>query len=281
MSIASEITRLQTAKADIKAAIENKGVTVPSAATLDEFSDYIDEISGGGGGGIDWDDFVNLTAPESITLDTATVIQKYTFAGTGVQSISSDSVTEIKEYAFCECPNLKSISFPNLTVMRSGTGSNTNSNGNFFINCNSLETLYLPKLQDVYGNLAFAVNNMTKAANPVVLPSIRNLGVRAFRGFKASVIDLGPNLVQILADTFYNAPTPIPILILRGSAVVPAASTDAIRDLRAVYVPSALIESYKTATNWSTRYDAGYITFHAIEGSQYETAYADGTPISA
>lgn len=50
MSIASEITRLQTAKADIKAAIEDKGVTVPSAAMLDEFSDYIDEISGGGGG---------------------------------------------------------------------------------------------------------------------------------------------------------------------------------------------------------------------------------------
>lgn len=52
MSIASEITRLQTAKADIKAAIEGKGVTVPSAATLDEFSDYVSAISGGGGGSI-------------------------------------------------------------------------------------------------------------------------------------------------------------------------------------------------------------------------------------
>lgn len=279
MSIASEIARLQTVKADIKAAIEDKGVTVPSGSTLDNFADLVEAIqTGGGGGGIDWDDFVNLTAPESIVLDTATVIQKYTFAGTGVQSISGDSVTEIKEYAFYECPSLKSVSFPNLTVMRNGTGSNTNSNGFFFNNCNSLETLYLPKLQDVYGNYAFAMNNMTKAANPVVLPSIRNLGARAFRGFNASVIDLGPNLVQILADTFYNGS--IPILILRGSAVVPVVSTDAIRSLRAVYVPSALIESYKTATNWSTRYDAGYITFYAIEGSQYETAYADGTPIT-
>ena len=42
MNIASEITRLQRAKADIKTAIENKGVTVPSSTTLDDYSTYID-----------------------------------------------------------------------------------------------------------------------------------------------------------------------------------------------------------------------------------------------
>lgn len=47
MSIASEITRLQNAKADIKTAIEAKGVTIPSNATLDEYSDYVEEISTG------------------------------------------------------------------------------------------------------------------------------------------------------------------------------------------------------------------------------------------
>jgi hypothetical protein len=48
MSIASEITRLQNAKADIKTAIEAKGVEIPSNATLDEYSDYIEEIPSGG-----------------------------------------------------------------------------------------------------------------------------------------------------------------------------------------------------------------------------------------
>lgn len=47
MSIATEISRLQTAKADIKAAIEAKGVTVPSTAKLDVYDDYIAQISGG------------------------------------------------------------------------------------------------------------------------------------------------------------------------------------------------------------------------------------------
>lgn len=50
MSIASEITRLQQAKADIKTAIEGKGVTVPSDATLDAYDGYIDDIEQGGGG---------------------------------------------------------------------------------------------------------------------------------------------------------------------------------------------------------------------------------------
>lgn len=48
MSVADEIVRLQGAKADIKSAIEAKGVTVPSSATLDDYDDYIAQISGGG-----------------------------------------------------------------------------------------------------------------------------------------------------------------------------------------------------------------------------------------
>ena len=44
MTIASEITRLQWAKADIKTSIEGKGVTVPSSASIDEYSWYIDQI---------------------------------------------------------------------------------------------------------------------------------------------------------------------------------------------------------------------------------------------
>ena len=55
MSVASEITRLQGAKADIKTAIEAKGVTVPSATTLDGYSALIAQISGGGGGGLEYE----------------------------------------------------------------------------------------------------------------------------------------------------------------------------------------------------------------------------------
>lgn len=48
MTIASEITRLQGAKADLKTSIEAKGVTVPSSATIDTYSGYVDQIQQGG-----------------------------------------------------------------------------------------------------------------------------------------------------------------------------------------------------------------------------------------
>lgn len=47
MSIATEITRLQGAKADLKTAIEAKGVTVSSSALLDAYPALVDSIQTG------------------------------------------------------------------------------------------------------------------------------------------------------------------------------------------------------------------------------------------
>ena len=49
MSVQSEITRLENAKAAIKAAIEGKGVTVPDATLLDGMAQLIESIEVGGG----------------------------------------------------------------------------------------------------------------------------------------------------------------------------------------------------------------------------------------
>ena len=50
MSITDQIRRIKNAKAAIKQAIQNKGVTVSDTAKLDEYAGYIDNISGGGSG---------------------------------------------------------------------------------------------------------------------------------------------------------------------------------------------------------------------------------------
>ena len=47
MAVADEITRIQGAKADLKTAIEAKGVTVPSSALIDDYPDYVDAIQQG------------------------------------------------------------------------------------------------------------------------------------------------------------------------------------------------------------------------------------------
>lgn len=54
MTIASEITRLQWAKWDIRISIWNKWVSVPSSAKLDDYSAYIDQIQQGS-----WDDILS------------------------------------------------------------------------------------------------------------------------------------------------------------------------------------------------------------------------------
>lgn len=52
MSIQTEITRLESAKAAIKTAIEGKGVTVPAGTLLDGMASLIESIAAGGGGDI-------------------------------------------------------------------------------------------------------------------------------------------------------------------------------------------------------------------------------------
>ena len=42
MSVATELNRIISAKADIKTAVANKGVTIPDDKLIDEYADYID-----------------------------------------------------------------------------------------------------------------------------------------------------------------------------------------------------------------------------------------------
>lgn len=48
MSVADEILRIQQAKSDLAASIENKGVTVPAATTLDGYAALVDQIQQSG-----------------------------------------------------------------------------------------------------------------------------------------------------------------------------------------------------------------------------------------
>lgn len=50
MSIATEVSRLHSAKVAIKSAIEGKGVTVPDTTLLDGMAALIESIEAGGGG---------------------------------------------------------------------------------------------------------------------------------------------------------------------------------------------------------------------------------------
>ena len=69
MSIASELTRIQGAKADIKAAIEGKGVTVPASAKIDAYQDYVDAIQQGSAPSLQSKSVTPSTSQQSVQAD--------------------------------------------------------------------------------------------------------------------------------------------------------------------------------------------------------------------
>lgn len=82
-TIAQEITRLQTAKADIKTAIEAKGVTVPSSALISDYDTYVSQITGGGSQPV----LTTLTATENGTYTPGVGTDGYSQVVVNVQQI--------------------------------------------------------------------------------------------------------------------------------------------------------------------------------------------------
>lgn len=66
MSIQTELTRITNAKAAIKAAIEGKGVTVPSGTLLDGMASLIESIQAGSGGFENIQTVTGSFTPESL-----------------------------------------------------------------------------------------------------------------------------------------------------------------------------------------------------------------------
>lgn len=158
MSIATEITRLQTAKADLKTAIEGKGVTVPSATLLDGYASLVSSIPSGGG---DWlDDYLSGRITEIIYTGTSNIMGiafgKNTllkFVGTkttritplfqwntGIQVASFPKLTDFDSNAtFQGCSKITTIDLGIVGWIPNNT----------FVNCTLLDKLILRKSNGV------------------------------------------------------------------------------------------------------------------------------------
>jgi hypothetical protein len=149
-----------------------------------------------------------------------------------VTGYSNPTLTELGMYAFYGCNKLTSISLPSLTT--AGTYA--------FMECTKLTEVAFPSLTAVVGSMFRRCLGLVKADFT--------------------------NVTSIAAYGFYQC-THLETLILRGNSVCTLANTTtALNETLIakgttgyVYVPSALVESYKVATNWSTY--AG--RFRAIE----------------
>lgn len=216
-----------------------------------------------------------------ITLE-GTQIRNYAFANSAITGIIGLNVTRLEASAFSRCANLVNVNLPKATA--SGDGDAVSN----FEYCTSLESIILPAYHNMWN---YMFRGCTKLKT-IVMPALRQLARPNSFGSDTALekIDIGgkntsnPNS---MAASWVSGCTSLDTFILRYSIQVKLSNISAFTNTPfasdgsggTLYVPSALISSYEAATNWSTI--LGYSTNQIlpIEGSIYETQYADGTPI--
>lgn len=248
MSIASEISRIQQAKADIKTAIEGKGVTVPSNALLSTYGTYVSQIEGGGGGSsadtqalIDLieRDAQALTIPSGTTKIGNNAFYRYS----GMTSVTiPNTVTSIGTYAFAYCDKLTNIPIP------SGV---TSIDSYAFYYCEKLTNITIPSGITSIGSCTFLFCYSLTSVN---IPSrVTSIGSQAFyRCTGLTSIDIPSGVTSIGNLAFEGCSGLTSITVER--ATPPTLGSNAFSNTNncPIYVPSASVETYKGASVWST-----------------------------
>ena len=200
-----------------------------------------------------------------------------------LKKISGDlsSVTTLSNSAFEGCSSLREIKLPNITSIGANalTGCSSLTSVEIpkvtslnlaFTGCSHLKSVNLPLVESC-GNLTFSqCNNLTEinipnatsinnsflvceALKTIDLPSVGTIAYRSFEG--SSLLE---TLILRKTDTICTLGSSIGTAIHSGSPIVKGTGY--------IYVPKALIEDYKVATNWS----AVANQFRAIEDYPYE-----------
>ena len=153
-----------------------------------------------------------------------------------------------------------------------------------FVNMALPDAMNFMSVKSVQQNL---FDSSTTGARVVVFPSLESTGNYVFADQSLTeIVDLGTKMPNI--NTWYfSGASKMLTLIIRKASIVSIANINSFNGTPfasgktggTLYVPSALISSYQSATNWSTILGYANNQILPIEGSIYETQYADGTPI--
>lgn len=234
-----------------------EGGTSVRLPTAGKYCDRDIVVTATGGGGGDSDELAELLANELTSLDSnATSVRQYTFRGaTVLASVNLPKATSIGDSAFYGCTKLKSVNMPLVESIKTYA----------FYGCAKLESINMPLVESI-GSYALGGCSILPT---IVLPSLTTGASNMLRYCnKLSTIDL-PVILNIVASMFADCPI-LTALILRSPTMCTLAKTTAFSNCHHfhgtvnsvynpdglkdgyIYVPSALIDSYKTATNWST-----------------------------
>ena len=169
------------------------------------------------------DAIINRSINVNYVNNSVTSIGNNAFNGCySLTKVNFQNVTSIGNNAFTDCIKLTEANFPNATSI----------GGTVFSNCSSLTEANFPNATSI-GNYAF--NGCSKLTE-VDFQNATSIGISAFNGcnkLASLILRKSTDICTLYNKSAFNG-TPI------------ASGTGYI------YVPAALIDSYKAATNWST-----------------------------
>lgn len=177
-------------------------------------------------------------------------------------SLSLPNAVNIGRYSFFNTRNLRNLNAPKVTTI----GAYAFQYLGYNVNEGDLE-VDLPELKTT-GYQAFFINRVTR----INVPKLESVNFGAFwRSFRLQTIDL-PVVTSLASKAFSNC-TDLAEITLGSNSVVTLGNIDAFESTPydangtggIIYVPQALIESYKVAPNWDTLFAYGNCEFRAIE----------------
>ena len=234
------LNTIESIKTDIKTALENKGVDM-TGISFPGYASKIGEISGGGG----WDQkSVTEGTIEIINLDnTASFVINNAFNGNiNIKTVNLPYATSVGNYAFQNCSSLSQVNLPVCSYI----------GNNVFENCRSLSQVNLPVCSYIGLGVFWGCTSLPQ----LNLPVCSYINGYAFYNCKSlSQVSL-PVCSKIGGDAFQNC-TSLSIITLGYSSVCSLVSSTVFSKTQitsskgSIYVPASLVDSYKSATNWS------------------------------
>lgn len=218
-------------------------------------------------------EIITRTYSGAYSNDEIETVGNYAFSNcSDLTSLDLPNVTAINDYAFQYCASIVSVNIPNLTTLRSGA----------FYMCTSLLEFDGSNVTSPTGYMGYLFDGCTAIKRIVYSLPNGEAYSHAFRNCSSlEVLDTAVNRLNGCCNNCSSLKT---IVLRKSNGVTAMNGTGTFSGTplaengsgATVYVPENLIDSYKSATNWSTFVGYGTVTFEPIEGSYYETHYATG-----
>ena len=175
-----------------------------------------------------------------------------------VTAVSDADITDIRDYAFSDCSSLASVDLPAATEAGMSAFSEcsalasvnlpevTKLGQSCFQYCEALTEIVLPKVASI-PNMGFYGCSKLKKVKADAAKSVFN----AFQNCNAlEVLDILGGIAWTFNANFGS--TNLQSLVIRATDGVMSCGSSTYFNAQAnIYVADALVESYKTATNWS------------------------------